>query len=105
MGAFNSLLARMECPGCGQVAEREVQFRYGEVWQHRYYVGSRLTWGANQEGSPEWDAATVPGYLLACSACGNEGDLNVVIIDSRVVGISRRIRDEGRDGPDAFATG
>jgi hypothetical protein len=102
MAAFNSLFALVQCPGCGEVAQREVQFRYGDVWQHSYWLGSRLEWGGNQVGDPGWDAAAVPGWLSSCEKCGNEGDLNVVVIDSRIVGISRRIGDEGRDGPDAF---
>lgn len=102
MGLFNSLMVLAACPGCGSVAQREVQFRYGEVWQHCYWVGSRLIWGDNNVGDPELDAAAAPGWISACASCGNEGDLDVVVADGRIAGIARRTRDDGRDGPDAF---
>ena len=103
MAAFNSVVVLMECPGCGHAETREVQFRYGQVYLHRYYVGSSLNWGQPAVGEKGTEQTTVPAWLGPCTKCGREGDLDLVIRSNRIVGVAQRIDDAGRDGPDAFA--
>lgn len=38
----------------------EIQFKYGDVWQHIYRVGDELSWGGNDIG--ERSAGTVVAY-------------------------------------------
>lgn len=50
MGAYNTLVATVECPACGREVEVVVQFKYGDRWQHEYRVGDKLRWGGNDFG-------------------------------------------------------
>ena len=39
MGAFNTVRILGTCPSCKNEVNLEVQFKYGDVWQHHYQVG------------------------------------------------------------------
>ena len=81
MGAFNTITAPVACPNCGVVSEFEVQFKYGDVWQHHYRVGDPLRWGGNDVGQPGFQEVVVEGIGGPCPACGEKFlDFDVVMI-------------------------
>lgn len=52
MSMFNELHVVLSCPACGQSAERTIQFKFGERWQHEYHLGDTVRWGVNEVGEP-----------------------------------------------------
>jgi hypothetical protein len=42
MGLFNYLYAKVDCPICGHNAEREIQFKYGQLRLYKYALGDHL---------------------------------------------------------------
>ena len=72
MAAFNEVAYAVTtaCPACGAVAERSVQYSFGDTWQYRYRIGDRITWGGNDVGEPGLAAVVADGYGTACLSCG-----------------------------------
>jgi hypothetical protein len=85
MGAFNTLLANVECASCGSMAVRPVQFKYGDTWQHKYEIGDTLRWGGNDVGVRGAARVLVFGTAERCPACGAQGYEMVVVIERDVL--------------------
>lgn len=79
MGAFNTLKVVSPCLSCQQVVELNIQFKYGDVWQHSYSIGERLKWGGNDIGVPEARRVVVDGAGEQCPKCGYEGDYYIIL--------------------------
>jgi hypothetical protein len=47
----------------------EVQFRYGDVWQHQYAIGDKLTWDRANVGDPAFRSVVVNGEAVPCPCC------------------------------------
>lgn len=52
MGAYNTVTAKLICPRCGALNDAVVQFKLGQLWQHKYRIGDRLIVGKDAEASP-----------------------------------------------------
>jgi len=63
----------------------EIQFRYGDVWQHEYRVGDVLRWGGNDVGAPGQSMVRVEGIAGPCPSCG-AADLEYdILIEADVI--------------------
>lgn len=88
MGLFNSLRVLVSCPSCSARAVREVQFRFGHVWQHDYVIGSRLEWKpTGSAGDPNLKRAVVDAWLDAGPTCSDERGCVVLVHDGVLVGV------------------
>ncbi len=76
-------------PHCQDVAEREVQFRYGHVWQHEYVLGSTIIWGAGCRRRPPGlpPRVVVDGWMVECDACGGDGRIALFLRDNVIWGL------------------
>lgn len=88
MGAFNSLRLLMECEECGSASQREVQFRYGHVWQHSYVIGSAIVWGPAAIGDESAERVLVDGWVTECPKCAWDGRCVVVVWSGRILGVA-----------------
>jgi hypothetical protein len=79
MGAFNSLDVTIACPSCQETASREIQFRYGAVWQYRYHLGDVLRWGRNDVGDPDAPDVVVDAWLCECQSCDHDGRIALYV--------------------------
>lgn len=87
MSLYNTCTATMACPSCGQIALREIQFRFGHVRLYESVVGSRLVWGPDAVGEPQdVGEIAVDGWLDQCAECGHEGRHAVFIRDQTIYG-------------------
>lgn len=82
MGLFNSLDVTIECPSCQAVAPREVQFRYGAVWQYRYGLGDALRWGRSDVGDRTVSDVVVDAWLCDCPRCDHDGRIALYVRDN-----------------------
>ena len=70
--AYNEVLRAGEevCPRCESKIDRLVQFKYGDIWQHRFAIGDRIRWGGNDVGEPGYELVVALGYPGECPVCG-----------------------------------
>lgn len=74
----NLLRLESECPACGKAGEFVLQFRYGDVWRHRYRLGDmiRFSGGETDVGSPGFSKVVLAAQLNWCRHCKMEqGDI------------------------------
>ena len=95
MSLYNTFRATIACPDCHSVAEREIQFRYGHVWQHEYVLGSTIIWGPAAVGDPSAARVIVDGWIVECNSCGRDGRIALFLRDNVIWGF----------GPIAWAPG
>jgi hypothetical protein len=79
MGSFNSLDLTIACPSCQVIASREIQFRYGAVWQYRYHLGDVLRWGRNDVGDSDAPDVVVDAWLCECPSCDHDGRIALYV--------------------------
>lgn len=103
MGAFNIVRGTVSCPNCGRSSGFEIQFKYGDTWQHTYVLGERLRWGGNDIGVPGRRRVIVEGVGGPCANCeaGNL-DFDVMIKDDVLVGIESVCGERRAAGPEGF---
>lgn len=104
MSAFNMLLAAAPCPRCTRVFDVEIQFKYGDVWQHRYRLHDVLQWGGNEYGVRWPGRVVVEGTAAsACPECGFDGewDLYIHLVDDVFVAVT--VADGTHDFSDCHA--
>lgn len=93
MPGFNTVLWKSDCESCGHPVDREVQFRYGRIWQIAYAVGDPIVWNSGGPlrrgvGAPSAKSAITEGYAADCPICGAVlGECEVVIVDDRIFGV------------------
>jgi len=88
MGAFNTVTIYHECANCGHKIPLNVQFKYGDVWQHHYQIGDILQWGKNNIGKPGHKRVVAEAYSEDCSFCGNPGqDYEVWLENDQIIGV------------------
>jgi predicted RNA-binding Zn-ribbon protein involved in translation (DUF1610 family) len=84
MSAYNTVVLPTEeqCPRCGSIIKRRVQFKYGDTWQHDYAIGDRIRWGGNDVGKPA-TLVKVLAYPEDCPVCGHDfgGVFDVIVRD------------------------
>ncbi len=63
MSAYNTVTYPWKDPNSGKMYDLQIQFKYGEIWQHEYKVGDLLKWGDNDIGDRSADKVFVEGVL------------------------------------------
>jgi rubredoxin len=76
--AYNEVEANVACPGCGRAEPLQVQFKYGNLYRHRYVVGDQIIWGDTQIGDPSEREVVVYG-VSSCPSCGVNKDFDIHI--------------------------
>ncbi len=72
MSAFNSVRVSMECPACGKVGPRVVQFKFADCWQYEYEVGDIVRWAERRNvGQPALRKVVAVGTPNECLFCGD----------------------------------
>jgi hypothetical protein len=78
MSAFNTVWVTATCSNCGESDRQDVQFKFGDCYQHEYAVGDRLDWGGNDRGKPGLGRVLVPGAFM-CRSCRSLTDFVVTV--------------------------
>jgi hypothetical protein len=95
MSAFNLLNAVTICPKCDRPLTFEIQFKFGDVWQHEYKVGDRLKWGGNAVGNPSPSEVHVQGLGGPCPSCGVNFQLfSIIVKNGQIVDVRPTSEDE-----------
>lgn len=103
MGAFNTLLANATCPVCKKISMFDLQFKFGDTWQHKYEVGQRLKWGGNDIGTSGLSKVAVEAIGDPCPNCGTDNlNFNVVIESDVIVGVEGLGRERKTFNPSGF---
>jgi hypothetical protein len=85
MGAFNTLNASVLCPICGKEASFQIQFKYGDTWQHVYSIGDRLKWGGNDIGVSNAAHVVVEAVGGPCPHCAADNlEFDIRVDDNRL---------------------
>jgi hypothetical protein len=85
MGAFNVLHVPMKCPSCATCCQVEIQFRYGDTWQHHFKIGDQVPWGGNDVGNADANHVKVLAHSVSCPNCGFSGGAEIEIQDGRFI--------------------
>ena len=89
MGLFNTVETRVSCP-CGNEENLEVQFRYGDVYQHHYQVGDVIQWDpktpSTNVGAPGHSKVVVEGFKL-CPVCEAELEFEIWLEKDKIVAV------------------
>ncbi|MCI0631310.1 MAG: hypothetical protein L0Y44_11735 [Phycisphaerales bacterium] len=94
MGAFNTVRLQWRDAKTGQYRDINVQFKYGDTWQHEYEVGDVLLWGGNDIGEPDSKHVVASGYLENPDALpGTPEEFEVHVVGGA---IAKVIPDTGR---------
>jgi hypothetical protein len=88
MGTFNILKTKVACVNCKDELEVNIQFKYGDTWQHTYEIADNLKWGGNDIGSPAYNRVVVYGITgtnicLNCNAINPE-EFDILIIENKI---------------------
>ena len=73
MALYNILKAEMCCPSCDKELLQDIQFQYGDTYQHEYRVGDSILWSSSEPNN-DWGCST-DGYVVVeglgkkCSSC------------------------------------
>jgi hypothetical protein len=86
MGAFNTVEISGTCPCCKNEVSLEVQFKYGDTYQHHYKLDDVITWGGNDIGKPGRSRVVVDG-MAGCPACDCDLDYEVWLEKDRIVAV------------------
>lgn len=72
MAAFNTVsVKRLDpCPRCADNGFIELQFAYGDTYQHHYRMEDVIRWGGNDVGVPAANKIEIIAYPEACPVCG-----------------------------------
>lgn len=87
MSAYNTVVMpdTEQCPSCGSLIRRKIQFKYGDTWQHDYAIGDRITWGGNDIGIRA-SLVKALGYPEDCPVCCHDlGGVFDVIVRNDVI--------------------
>jgi hypothetical protein len=103
MSSFNIVRGSSSCPNCNRSADFEVQFKYGDTWQHCYRLGDRLRWSGNDIGSPGRKRVIVEGIGGPCPHChAIYLDFDIVLLNDELVGIEPVLGPRTASGPEGF---
>ena len=85
MSAYNTVTFHWEDAKVKKEFDLQVQFKYGEVWQHKYAIGDKLKWGTNDTGDPLSKKVVVEGVLEGGKLTENmPEDFQIYIIDNKI---------------------
>lgn len=82
MGTFNTLLADLVCPRCGELLQAEIEIREGNTSQMQpLKLGDAFPW--KNDLRPEDGNLDCEGYL-ECSLCGKDAIVVVRVRNDRI---------------------
>ena len=93
MSIFNWIEIPEQCADCGTSIAREIQFKYGDVWSHKYQIGDELTWTQGSRtsvGYPGCAEVHLRGVAISCPSCGAEprfGYYRVLLRQDKIIKI------------------
>lgn len=85
MSAFNTVSGLASCPNCNNSNQFDVQFKYGDTWQHSYGLGDRIRWGGNDVGIQGIKKVLVEGIGGPCLHCGMDNLVFQVLIENDLI--------------------
>jgi hypothetical protein len=89
MGAFNTLDAVAVCPKCENPAQFNLQFRFGDTWQHNYKLLDNVSWGGNDVGRPGLKRVIVHAYGNPCPHCKTAlPEFEITVVRDQLVSVS-----------------
>ncbi len=90
MAAYNTVSVKRlkACPRCADDGFIELQFAYGDTYQHHYRMGDVVVWGGNDVGIPAINEIEVIAYPEPCPVCGLdiEGEYVLTVENSVLTG-------------------
>ena len=84
MGLFNTVTAKVDCPRCRNPFEAEIQFFFGDLWNHRYAVGDEIHLGDGQDWASQ-RRVVAKGTARSCPSCKTRYLEFDVVIDKAVI--------------------
>jgi hypothetical protein len=92
MGAYNILIAKVQCQNCHCLYKGKVQFKFGDTWQLEYKIGDKIKWGGNDIGRPDLSKVKAYGIIESsvCPNCGynNNDEYDIYIEDNIIMNVS-----------------
>lgn len=94
MGAYNILIANVQCSNCKNTYEAKIQFKYGDTWQLEYRMGDKIKWGGNDIGVPDSEKVKVYGILESdtCPMCDQinlENEFDIYLMTDIITSINK----------------
>lgn len=86
MGLYNTVEISGTCPSCNKDVNLEVQFKYGDMYLHRYKLGDVITSGGIDIGKPGRTRVVVDG-IAGCPGCDCDLDYEVWLEKDRIVAV------------------
>jgi hypothetical protein len=91
MGLFNTIHATLECPRCSQLAESEIEVKFGWTNQFDYALGDQVCWSSSDEfpatGRPMNGTGEFTGYS-ECRLCHKDFWVKVSVVNDRIQEVS-----------------
>lgn len=91
MGAYNILTVGITCESCKQHYITNLQFRFGDTWQHQYVIGDNIKWGGNDIGNAGLEHVKVYGLAETsiCPNCGhpNSEEYDIIVNNDKIIGV------------------
>ena len=85
MSAYNTVIFSWKDTKTKKNYDLQIQFKYGEVWQHEYKIGDNLKWGSNNTGDPLAKKVVVEGILEGGKLIENmPADFQIYIVDNKI---------------------
>jgi hypothetical protein len=85
MSAYNTVTFQWSDFMTKKLFDLQVQFKYGEVWQHEYKIGDHIKWGTNEIGDPSAKRVVVEGVLEGEKLTRNmPEDFQIYIVDNKI---------------------
>jgi hypothetical protein len=78
MALYSTIETNFQCSSCDWIGPVEVQFKYGNLWDHTYTIGSPIVWGRTQIGDPAEHRVSAQG-LVVCPGCSTETCFDILI--------------------------
>ena len=79
MGLYNTLIVESVCSRCYSRTMLKIQFRYGEIWDHTYYLEDEIRWGSNDLGTPGRKSVVLDGEAEPCDSCDEAVDYLIFV--------------------------
>ena len=82
MAAYNTVTVKrlVPCARCNDDGIIQLQFAYGDTYQHHYQLGDTVSWGGNDFGVPAVDRLEILAYPESCPVCGTDISGEYVLI-------------------------
>lgn len=76
---YNTLIVESVCPYCYEKTTLKIQFQYGEVWDHTYFINDEIKWGNENAGVQGTKLVVLDGIAEACEVCDETADYSIIV--------------------------